>query len=115
MLRAMGQRAPLSLITRALDDEDDCISRAALTAMGPSSNWPEIGDRLLHLLFHGADETRAEVVRTLARIAPADAKRRLLEIVKDSGSEHLHWICIEALVAMRAAGQGSTGRAEWHS
>ncbi|OHC76422.1 MAG: hypothetical protein A3G18_03530 [Rhodospirillales bacterium RIFCSPLOWO2_12_FULL_58_28] len=113
-LKAMGDKAPPALLIRALGDEDRGICRAALAVIGPESSWPEIGDQLLLLLFNGSDETHGEVVRTLARISSIDAERRLLAIAGDCSSEHLHGICIETLVAMRAAEPGANGKTKCH-
>lgn len=115
ILRSMKGEALRRLITRALGDDDPGVLRAALAAIPPVGCWPEIEERMYDFLFASQDDLRREATKVLAGVGGSVVEMKLKALLGDPDSEHLHWICIETLAAMRTAGFGSNGRAKCHS
>lgn len=93
----------------ALDDEHPEVCRAALAALSENHCPPECREKIVALMFRQSGALRVEAASTLRRLNDYTVTDRLLATLDDAGREEFHWLCIDALGELYAAGATAAG------
>lgn len=88
----------------ALEDDNLVVCRAALRALSERSHSPDGRAAIIDLMFRFSGELRTEAAATLRRLGDFAAADRLLALLDDAVREASHWICLDALGELYAAG-----------
>jgi len=97
IVSTLGGAVAVDMLSKALDDEQMVVKRAALNWVTEDNETGELARKIMNVLFDHGGELRYEAARALRRLKGWQSVQMLLDRLKDSDYEEYHWICIDAL------------------
>lgn len=104
---SMEGSTAVDLLSRALDDEEMVVKRAALNVVTEDEEEGELSGKVLNVIFDHGGELRREAARTLRRLEDPHCTQILLDRLNDADYEEYHWMCIDALAEFYSALSGT--------